>query len=107
MVAKIKPTNLSPLRSAIVIPCPSLPCVELEQHQVHNALPENSFRCIYHNHRRHPEVLAVLHGEPRRMAASACGHPRDAAQARGSLRMTAVRADDGVATGRLAAARRP
>jgi hypothetical protein len=45
--------------------------VEVEQHQVHNALPEDSFQGVNHSHRRHPEVLAVLHGEPRRM-----GHER-------------------------------
>src|SRR4051794_8522414 len=45
-VAKIKPTNFSPLRSAIVVPWSSLPLVDLEQLPVHNKLPGNSFRLL-------------------------------------------------------------
>src|SRR3954453_23238057 len=55
-VAKIKPTNFSPLRSAIVVPWSSLPLVELEQLQVHNKLPGSSFRIAHHVIARHDET---------------------------------------------------
>src|SRR4051812_10819725 len=51
-------------------------------------LDPSGFTHLPPQHCRHPEVLAVLHGEPRRMATSACGDPsRRRASAR-LLRMT-------------------